>query len=374
MFGLKAIKYALATVIAAAGVFSFSAYADGFAAAEPAGPPCAAAPEDTNTPAPYTPPRYFNPYTPRRDNPTNPPGTWEVYPSPTSNDLYYIDFVDANNGWACGRSVMLRYRNGVWAEEQGHSGYAYGGIDMLSNTEGWAVGWDGNQLLPTIRRWDGSAWKDFQNPTGAVECIDMIDSNRGWIGGTNYFLSFNGSQWVWGGPAPSTMMGIDMLSGDVGWAVGYRYILRRTSSGWVVDSNNNWVLGGVRIININKGYASGYDRGTDKGAIIKYDGSWSVERIFTNTETIGGLDIYAGDFGWCVGRKTTTPPYGGFIAFFDGRGWNEVNCPTDNALGGVKIIDRDNAWAVGYYGTILKYKPNVSVRETSLGKIKATFR
>ena len=128
------------------------------------------------------------------------------------------------------------------------------------------------------------------------------------------------------------------------------------------------------MINGNKGYASGYDRGTDKGAIIRYEGSWSVERIFTNTETIGGLDIYGDDFGWCVGRKTTTPPYGGFIALFDGRGWNEVNCPTNNGLAGVKIINRDNAWAVGYYGTILKYKPNVSVRETSLGKIKGIYR
>jgi len=358
----------------AAGAFCFAATA---ADLTPKPQPTTTAeptPAGPTTAAPYNPPRYFNPYTPRRDNPTNPPGTWEVYPSPTANNLYCVDFVDPNNGWAVGAGVALRYRNGTWVEIPGHGAHGFSDIDMLSLTDGWAVGWDGNKLQPAIWRWNGSDWLEFQNPTGAVECIDMIDSNRGWIGGTNYFLSFTGSQWVWAGSAPSTMMGIDMFSGDVGWAVGYLYIMRRTSSGWVIDSNNNWVLGGVRMINVNKGYASGYDRGTDKGAIIRYDGNWNIGKIFTNTETIGGLDIYGSDFGWCVGRKTTTPPYGGFIAFFDGVGWNEVSCPTNNALAGVKIIDRDNAWTVGYYGTILKYKPNVAVKETSLGKIRAVFR
>jgi hypothetical protein len=375
MSKVKFLICALATVMAAAGVFGFSAYAGGFAVAEPAEPTPAPAPTGPTTPMHYTAPRYFNPTPPREDNPTNPPGTWEVYPSPTGNDLYCVDFVDVNNGWAGGRSVALRYRNGTWSVIPGHSGHVFSDLDMLSQTDGWAVGWDGNKELPAIWRWNGSDWKESQNPTGGLSCIDMIDAYHGWIGGNGYFLRFNGTNWEYGGNAPNNVQGIDMKSETEGRAVGFQFIMRCAGGNWTVEvSNVNWHLADVQMLSGIYGWASGeYLR--DKGLLLKYiGGNWKEHKVLQNVLMISSFDIFGDNFGWCVGRKTTSPPYGSFIAFFDGTDWAEVRSPTNNSTVRVKVMDRDNAWIVGWNGTILKYKANVSVRETSLGKIKGIYR
>lgn len=373
MFDAKLIKYALATLTIAAGVFSFNAYADGFGVAEPA--ESTAADDDTTAPAPHAAPRNFDPYTPSQDNPTNPPGTWAVYPSPTSSHLFCVDFLDENSGWAGGRSVALRYSNGTWSELPGHSGLVFYGIDMLTVNDGWAVGWNGNKEEPAIWRWDGSRWNEFENPTGAVECINMTDATHGWVGGKNHFLRFNGTTWEYGGNAPNTVYGIEMNSDTDGRAVGYKFIMRRVGNVWTQEvTNNNWYLSGISMINASQGWACGQYLTGEKGLLIKYEGSWREYRLFDNVIFIPSLDIYVRDFGWCVGRKTTSPPYGSFIGFFYGENWVEVNSPTNNSLTDVCIIDRDSAWIVGLYGTILKYKPNVSVKPCSLGQIKAIYR
>jgi hypothetical protein len=329
------------------------------------------------TAMPFMAPRYFNPTPPREDNPTNPPGTWEVYPSPTTQPLTCVDFVDANNGWAGGRSVALRYRNGTWSEIPGHSGHVFTDMDMLSLTDGWAVGWDGNKELPAIWRWNGSDWLEFQNPTGAVECIDMVDSSHGWIGGNGYFLRYNGVYWEYGGSAPNNVQGIEMKSAIDGRAVGFQFIMRCSAGTWTLEiRNSNWHLGGVRMLSSSYGWACGQygPGGVEDGLLLIFNGSWREYKIYESVRAIPRLDIYQNNLGWCVGRKTAMPPYGSFIGFFDGINWVEVNSPTNNSIVGVKIIDRENAWIVGWYGTILKYKPNVSVIEASLGKIKAIYR
>jgi hypothetical protein len=342
-------------------------------------PPTIADPAPTGpaTTTPFTAPRYFNPIPPRQDNPTNPPGTWEVYPSPTTKHLYCVDFIDANNGWAGGAGVALRYRNGTWTEVTGHSSQVFSDMDILSLTDGWAVGWDGEKELPAIWRWDGSDWKEFQNPTGGLACIDMIDASHGWIGGNGYFLRFNGTNWEYGGSAPNNVQGIEMKSDTDGRAVGYKFIMRRAGTVWTQEvNNNNWHLGGVRMLSGSYGWVCGQygPGGVEDGLLLIFDGSWREYKIYQNVFIISRLDIYQNNFGWCVGSKTTSPPYGSFFGFFDGNSWVEVNSPTNNSTVGIKIIDKENAWIVGYYGTVLKYKPNTNIEPGSLGQIKAIYR
>ena len=368
MFDGKLIKYALATLMAAAGVLSFSAYAEGFAVAGPADS-AVPAPEETTVPAPYTPPRYFNPTPPRRDNPTNPPGTWEVYPSPTTRDLYCVDFVDANNGWAGGRSVALRYRNGTWSVIPGHLGHVFDDIDMLSLNDGWAVGWDGNKELLAIWRWNGSDWKEFQNPTGAVYCIDMIDRSHGWIGGKNYFLRYNGTTWQWGGSAPEIVYDIQMYSDTNGWAVGYRFILRRSGNYWTPESGtSDWYLGSIEMTSTTEGWGTGRKISIDKGLIIRYNGTnWQEHTVVNKVSGLGQLSFVGKAWGWTTGSK-------GIILFYGGSQWEEVLSPTTNSLGATYFYDKGLGWAMGVSGTILKFKTNVGIVPISIGVMKAIYR
>jgi len=376
MMNIKVIKRALAASLAAGALCFAATAADIALTPEPAAiaEPAPAGPTATS---PFTGPRYFNPTLPREDNPTNPPGTWEVYPSPTNKHLTAVDFIDVNNGWAVGDGVALRYRNGTWVEIPGHAAHAFSGVSMLNQNYGWAVGWDGSKELPAIWRWNGSDWKEFQNPTGAVYCIDMINTAQGWIGGNGYFLRYNGTSWEYGGSAPNAVYGIQMFSDTSGWAVGAPGIVMRRSGGnWQrVPAGSDWMLADVSMIGVNNGWATGYKRYVEKGLIVKcVAGVWTEYKVYDNVRSIAETDIYQYDFGWCCGWTRTSPPYGAFLAFFDGSAWDPVTPPTNKGLLGIGIIDRNVAWIVGETGIILKYKPNVSIRDVSLGQIKAVYR
>ena len=376
MNNANVIKRALAASLAAGALCFASTAADVTTTPEPVtvAEPAPAGPATTS---PFTASRYFNPYTARQDNPTNPPGTWEVYPSPTTKHLTAVDFIDVNNGWAVGDGVALRYRNGTWVEIPGHAAHAFSDMDMLSLTDGWAVGWDGNKELPAIWRWNGSDWQEFQNPTGAVECIDMIDSSQGWIGGNGYFLRFNGTNWEYGGSAPNNVQGIEMKSAIDGRAVGYQFIMRCSAGTWTVEvRNNNWHLAGLRMLSGSYGWASGQygPGGVEDGLLLVFEGSWREYKIYENVRAISDLDIYQNNFGWCCGYTIPKPPYGAFLAFFDGSAWYPFTAPTNKGLIRIDIVDRDNGWIVGIEGVILKYKPNISIAPCSLGRIKGIFR
>jgi hypothetical protein len=374
MAKLKYLRCAL-VAFAALGVFALT----GFTNAGDASPTTAAEPTAgaaaPHAATPSAEPYRWQPRYPREDLPCNPPGTWEVYPSPTTKHLTAVDFIDVNNGWAVGDGVALRYSNGTWVEIPGHAAHVFEDLDMLTLTNGWAVGWNGLKDEPAIWRWNGSDWLEFQNPTGAISCIDMIDANHGWIGGNGYFLRFNGTTWEWGGSAPHVVFDIKMDSDTEGRAVGYQFIMRRTGNNWLIEvANTDWYLSSISMENNNLGWGSGQYTPTDKGLIVFYNGVWREFKIFENARFIPSLYVYSLDFGWCVGRKTSSPPYGSFIGFFDGNSWVEIGSPTNNGLNDIKIINENNAWIIGLYGTILKYKPNVGVIPTSVGRIKAIYR
>jgi hypothetical protein len=377
MSKVKFLICALATVMAAAGVFGFSAYAGGFAVAEPAEPTPAPAPTGPTTPMHYTAPRYFNPTPPREDNPTSPPGTWEVYPSPTTRHLYCVDFIDESNGWGGGGSVALRYVNGTWSEIPGHSGHVFEDMDVLSANDGWAVGWDGNKELPAIWRWNGSDWKEFQNPTGAVYCIDMIDNSHGWIGGKNYFLRFNGTSWEWGGSAPDPMDDIKMNNDSDGRAVGYRYIMRRIGNNWVEEATNiNWNLGRLYMVNSGLGWVTGIWQPSERALILRYEGSWKVDIIFSDYYNIFNIVGFTDGTAWTCANKNLNPPPDGVFLYFNGNRWEVINNPDQgkNVMISLYFFNRGNGWGVGSYGKIWRYRPNVALGNTSLGKIKAIYR
>ncbi len=360
------IMTALAASLAA-GALCFASKADVTTTAEP---PAFAepAPAGPATATPFTAPRYFNPYTPPQDNPTNPPGTWEIYPSPTSKDLKAVDFVDANNGWANGAGVMLRYRGGSWSVEPGHDTRDYRDLDMVSLTEGWAVGREGSTDKWTIWRWNGSSWNEFQIVTGAIYCIDMIDASHGWIGGKNYFLRFNGTTWEWGGSARDTMYDIQMNSDTDGRALGYHYIMRRQGNNWLLEaSNNDWNLGSIYMLDNSEGWAAGQSLNREIGLILKFESfTWKVYKTYPEVRGIGRFSFVGKDWGWSSGSS-------GIILFYDGKDWAKVRSPTSNSLGVTFCWDKNFGWLMGRYGTILKYKANTGIKRSSLGTVKAIF-
>jgi len=241
MMNIKVIKLALAASLAA-GAFCFASTAAELGTLP--GPATSAEPGPAGPAAttPFTAPRYFNPYTPPRDNRTNPPGTWEVYPSPTRITLFDVCFVSRNEGWAVGCSghngVILRYLNGNWEIFFEDRGINFWEIDMVTATDGWIIA--AKTSTPEkdqIWHWDGKEWRMYQefDDSLGLYCIDVVDANYGWAGGGRGFYFFNGNEWVKYEGWIKTVSGIQILSRGAGRAVSGTFIYRLNGGKWFIE-------------------------------------------------------------------------------------------------------------------------------------------
>lgn len=153
--------------------------------------------------------------------------------------LYNVEMVSEMDGWAVGYycyfsgtppasydSVIMRWNGSNWSYIDAPTYQTLYDVDMLSNTNGWAVGTGG-----VILHWNGSDWSEESSPTTcSLRSISMTSASDGWaVGGGGYgcssqpsiILHWNGSAWseVFS-PVSETLNSITMLSAEEGWAVG----------------------------------------------------------------------------------------------------------------------------------------------------------
>ena len=133
--------------------------------------------------------------------------------------LESVDMISATEGWAVGhRAVIIRWNGTNWSRENGPEFMGnkwLWSVDMVSSTEGWAVGSGGD-----IRRWDGASWKFFESQAwGHMFSVDMISSTDGWaVGSDGCVIRWNGTSWnKITSPTSSWLSAIDMVSPTDGW-------------------------------------------------------------------------------------------------------------------------------------------------------------
>jgi photosystem II stability/assembly factor-like uncharacterized protein len=233
--------------------------------------------------------------------------------------------ISSNEGYAVAQQItmpssssIIRWDGTSWKTMTTPLGY-FNDIDMLSSIEGWAVGKGG-----AIIRWDGISWTrqdpisdSWGLPTGLVfetnlteplESIDMLSSTDGWaVGRRGSIVHWNGACWSLVDCPPTfeyrTMWSISMVSSSDGWAVGDGgAIIRWDGSTWEnvtspVPANKH--LFSVDMVSSDDGWAVGSD-----GVIIHWDGNkWS------NIESPTGAWLH------CVKMVTSTE---GWILGVDG--------------------------------------------------------
>jgi hypothetical protein len=168
-----------------------------------------------------------------------------------------------------------------------------------------------------------------------------------------------------------------MNSDTDGRALGYHYIMRKVGNNWVQEAaSSSWNLGHIYMLNNNSGWASGQYLTTEKGMVLKYDGTWRVNKIFVDVYCVYGIWALNNNSVWASGPKKFTPPWGGTFLYYDGSGWVEVKNPDpgENVVNKFLFLNEDNGWGVGSGGRIWRYKLNVAIKNSSLGKIKAIYR
>jgi hypothetical protein len=186
-------------------------------------------------------------------------GTWQSATSPTTYTLHALDMVSGAEGWAVGgyswccprvyTSTILHYASNNWQSVASPATRPLFDVAMTSLNEGWAVGghnasWE--ETWGEILHYDGNNWQVITTTDATLQALDMISETEGWAVGKvveesssdwyTYYTSY-GEVWHYDGiswqqaytiplstynsqPFELNLWDIDMISSDEGWIVG----------------------------------------------------------------------------------------------------------------------------------------------------------
>jgi hypothetical protein len=152
-----------------------------------------------------------------------------------------IAMLSAEEGWAVGSSsssngalpsaFMLHYRNGMWTRYGGLMRNAvFTRVQMLSPTDGWIGGSSGgfgtvaSPETSFLLHYDGIRWSPVQAPpVVAFGTLEMLSATDGWATGQDKILHYDGQRWTSFQDVPQ-VEALSMVSASSGWAVGYSFV------------------------------------------------------------------------------------------------------------------------------------------------------
>ena len=288
-------------------------------------------------------------------------GTWVLQRGgPTTNALYAVSVLDADNAWAVGSArtgtaTIIHYTAGAWQVVTTTHPYSLWDVQMLSATEGYAVG-DGGVL-----RWDGTMWTQASSSV-PLNGLHMIASGEGWAVGPNgTIMRASGGTWALvSAPTNQDLLAVAMDSPTHGWAVGGDYpdgvvLLEYTGGRWVnrttglppgspVYLSDIWVAAGGR-----SGWIGGWRRpGMGQSALLRLSaGAWTVATGIT-ASYVERLAPEALDEMMALGCE---------VYHYVGGSWQKQVMPTNSCQYDIGLVPGRGGWVVGPYGSIIRYNP-----------------
>lgn len=236
---------------------------------------------------------------------------WIEMSSPTTNELHAIELISPTEGWIVGYGgIILRWDGSNWVEIPSPVATYLNlyDIDMITADDGWAVGWayhDVNAYHSVLIYWDGSNWIEFSTIYDEqLESVDMVTSTDGWAVGSSQMSGnsyesrirhWNGDTWL-STPinVPTRLNDIDMSSTDDGWIVGDSAILHWDGYNWSETETSPLSLGALAVdmISSNYGWATGR-----RGQILRYEVTVPPS-VPTNLQASNGTYIDRVRIGW----------------------------------------------------------------------------
>jgi photosystem II stability/assembly factor-like uncharacterized protein len=276
--------------------------------------------------------------------------TWSEVPVSTTNRaLSAVSVTPGGDGWAVGPlGQMLRLDAGAWTPLASPAGYDLYGVDMLSETDGWAVGgWDGGDIL----RWNGSRWSLYsQTPDylGTLRAVSMVSATDGWAVGSQAMYRWDGNAWTFHGYTLFDQRSVRMRTATDGWMVaendyGHGVIFHWEGATWEIVTITQNILNAVVPVAAGDAWAVG-----DGGAILRWNGSAWLAASSPTTRTLSAIDMAGPGNGWAVGAS-------GMILRWDGVQWSVVSGPATTDFYAVRARSPEDVWIAGAAGTILHW-------------------
>lgn len=246
------------------------------------------------------------------------------------------------------RGMVLHYSAGSWTQVgPALPGVYLGGIDMVSSSEGWAMGGDGNgkSLLLHIRN---GAWQQVSlpadDPHGAPAVMAMRTPDEGWLavanpkgeqGGANTsLLHYAGGAWSLISNTPHYITGITPVADGEAWVIG-----------WNTDGSTS------SLVHVQGGRAT-------------------VELTSPGNSTFSRLRMFAPNDIWIEGAMHASSNADiddvPLVYHFDGAAWSNVNLHVPNGAQHIGIAASNTAWS---FASVQLAPPN----DTSYGQIASIY-
>ena len=297
---------------------------------------------------------------------------WYVLnPSPTSNHLRSVHFINVNTGWIGGSNgTILKTTNGgsSWATQSITSPYTVYDIKFVSDNVGFLCTGDGKIFKTTnagnewVAKFSGSGYGFFG--------MHFRDSNNGWVVGGPSFgspqirkTSDGGENWI---SLPTTGLNqlrtVHFFSGSQGIVAGADGKIMKTTNGgtnWYrVYSSPTGTIFKFFYVSSNVAFAS-----STNSTVLKTtstDTLWSALFIpgLPAYNSVTSLHFVSSSVGWVVCD-------GGYIAYTDNGGSNWVlqNSGTSNDLDDVCFVNNTLGFAVGDGGVFLSTVPIIGIKK-----------
>jgi len=297
--------------------------------------------------------------------------TWTAIPSPTTNTLLDVRFVNANLGFISGASgTLLKTTDGgaTWNIMNTNVSTSLRSICMLNASKGFAVG-DLGVILKTTD--GGVTWeKTTVAGTPTLNKVYFVDDNTGFIGGLagTFFRTTDGGT-TWNSVASgstSSIYNIYFVDSDTGYICGQAgYIGKSTNGGtnWTpqssgVGANPSDLLLNIKFTDAKHGFVIGEKindpivhetyilHTTDGGA------NWRRGTCPYNNIAMTGLEVVNDSTAYAVGGYIATNTYY-ILKTTDGQNWN-VESTGSNRLVSIFLMNQSSGFSVGLNGQILK--------------------
>lgn len=281
---------------------------------------------------------------------------WHVVPPATASNLRDVDMVSGSDGWAVGEEgIVLHYTGGVWQQVNLSTTNTLVDVFMLSATNGYILAW--TDTGSAIYHYDGSTWNLEYSPDLSLSRIDASAPDNVWVVGLNVTLHWDGSSWnTVPIPVQRQLFAVQALSPNDVWAFGnlepisgHGLILHYTNGAWTqAQSPAPQTLFDAFFLAPDDGWAVG--TAVTETYVLRYDGA-SWRRAYTNTLAIYRIYMLSSTEGWAVGAQEGGPT----ISYYNGTDFQQIASPTTNPLNSISMASPTDGWIVGNYGTMLHY-------------------
>ncbi len=306
------------------------------------------------------------------------PGLWRAEVGDFTELVAAVAF-DADDIWAAGDGIV-HFDGAGWRQTLPGKRPFFQAIDGLSSQQLWAAGAIEVTYCDrygVMYRYDGVAWRAETVETHVpLYDVDMVSATDGWaVGGVEnaVIVRYDGTAWrAQVAPEVAGLRAVHAVATDDVWAVGNRGAMAHFDGrDWTaVDGPRFANLTDVHFLDQDFGVAVGVDTSTPTGVVLVYrGGEWSLDSL-EELPQLYSVQVLAPAVIVAVGGN-------GAILFNDGRSWREVGRthpggyhaygwgPALHSL--VVLPDRETMIAVGYAGQVVRIEDTLAWTELHTG-------